>query len=121
MVRRLSTMPTRRRSALALSLLVLLVGSTPARAQYFGQNKVRYESPKFEVLKTAHFDIYYSAEEQRLVDHAAGMAERWYERLSKVLNHQLSRRQPLILYPSHPAFEQTNAVSGDLSEGVGGV
>ena len=52
---------------------------------------------------------------------AARMAERWYERLSRMLDHTLSRRQPLILYSCHPHFEQTKAISGDIGEGTGGV
>jgi hypothetical protein len=119
----MSTMPSRPGSVatLVFSLLALGLCTQPARAQYFGQNKVRYETPRFQVLKTDHFDIYYSAEEQGIIDEAGAISERWYDRLSKALNHQLSRRQVLILYPSHSAFEQTNAVAGDLGEGVGGV
>ncbi|MBA3271250.1 MAG: PD40 domain-containing protein [Acidobacteria bacterium] len=49
------------------------------------------------------------------------MAERWYARLARVLDHQLSGRQPLILYASHPHFEQTNVIEGMLGEGTGGV
>jgi hypothetical protein len=49
------------------------------------------------------------------------MAERWYARLSQVLDHQLSSRQPLILYASHPHFQQTNVIEAMLGEGTGGV
>ena len=35
---------------------------------------------------------------------ASRMAERWYTRLSQLLDHQLSARQPLILYASGVAF-----------------
>ena len=31
------------------------------------------------------------------------------------------RRQPLVLYASHPDFEQTNVVGGMIGEGTGGV
>ena len=37
----------------------------------------------------------------------------------RVLSHQLSGRQPLVLYASHPDFEQTNAIQGELGEGDG--
>jgi Tol biopolymer transport system component len=108
-------------TSLLLGALLALFAAAPARAQYFGQNKVRYENPRSQVLKTEHFDIYYSAEEAGVVTEAAQVAEKWYGRLSQTLHHQLSSRQPLLLYASHSAFEQTNAVSGDLSEGVGGI
>ncbi len=88
---------------------------------YFGRNKVRYESLDFKVLKTPHFDIYYYDEEANAVKEAARMAERWYARLSQAMQHQLTSRQPLILYASHPAFEQTTAIPGQLGEGTGGV
>ena len=52
---------------------------------------------------------------------ASRMAERWYTRLSQLLNHQLSARQPLILYASAPHFRQTNVIEGELGEGTGGV
>src|SRR5437870_8945659 len=110
-----------RRAALALAATALAAASGPAEAQYFGRNKVRSRTFKYQVLKTAHFDIYYYPEEKLAVEMAGQMAERWYARLSKVLNHELQARQPVILYASHPDFEQTNAIEGELGEGTGGV
>jgi hypothetical protein len=105
-----------------LTLLALISGSAAtAEAQYFGQNKVQYEKFDFKVKKTDHFDIYYYPEEEQAVDLAARMAERWYARLSRVLRHELSSRQPIILYAAHPHFQQTNALSGEIGEGTGGV
>ncbi len=49
------------------------------------------------------------------------MAERWYARLSTLLRHQLTGRQPLILYAAHPHFQQTSAIAGEIGEGTGGV
>src|SRR5262245_59317455 len=103
-------------------LAVIICGSaSTAHAQYFGQNKVQYEQFKFKVKATEHFDIYYYPEEQQAVELAARMAERWYARLSRVLRHDLSSRQPIILYAAHPHFQQTNAIEGDIGEGTGGV
>jgi len=48
-------MPSSRRAVLALMAAVTLAAvSVPAEAQYFGRNKVRYRTFKFQVLKTAH-------------------------------------------------------------------
>ena len=105
----------------AFALSILCGGSLPASAQYFGQNKVQYRTFDFKVLKTDRFDIYYYPEEEAAARDVARMAERWYARLSRVLGHQLSSRQPLILYASHPHFEQTNVIEGQLGEGTGGV
>src|SRR3954449_11072780 len=114
---------TDRRVARAAALVALIAGafSAPASAQYFGQNKVQYKKLEFQVLKTEHFDIYYYPEEREGIDIAARLAERWHARLERLLEHQLRGRQPLVLYASHPDFEQTNAIQGELSEGTGGV
>jgi Peptidase of plants and bacteria/WD40-like Beta Propeller Repeat len=105
-----------------LSVLLLSFLFVPsAEAQYFGRNKVQWEAFDFKVLQTEHFDIYYYPEEEAAVQLASRMAERWYARLSKLLRHELSGRQPLILYAAHPHFQQTNALPGEVGEGTGGV
>jgi hypothetical protein len=104
---------------LAIACLILALGS-PASAQYFGRNKVRYRPFDFQVMRTEHFDIYFYPSEREGVDIAARLAERWYARLSRQLNHTLSERQPLMLYASHADFEQTNVVNEEINEGTGG-
>jgi hypothetical protein len=103
------------------ALLATIAIASPAGAQYFGTNKVQYEKFDFRVLKTDHFDIYYYPEEEQAVQLAARMAERWYTRLSTVLHHELSSRQPIILYAAMPHFQQTTALPGEIGEGTGGV
>ena len=112
-----------RRIPLAVISVVLLAVSiaAPAQAQYFGRNKVQYKEFKFEVLKTDHFDVYFYEEERENATRVGRMAERWYARLSSVFEHEMSTRQPLVLYASHPDFEQTNVVGGMIGEGTGGV
>jgi dipeptidyl aminopeptidase/acylaminoacyl peptidase len=100
---------------------VLGPAASSARAQYFGQNKVQYQDFDFEVLRTEHFDIYHYPEEDVAIEYLVLMAERWYARLSRLLNHDLSSRQPLIMYASGPHFRQTNTLQGDIGESTGGV
>jgi len=109
-----------RRSSWLLPLALAALAS-PLHAQYFGRNKVQYENFQFRVLKTSHFDIYFYKGEDAAATDAARIAERWWKRLSTLFNHELSGRQPLILYASGSEFQQTNAISGDLGEGTGGV
>jgi Tol biopolymer transport system component len=106
-----------------LTILVLSIGIffSTSEAQYFGRNKVQYERFDFKVLSTEHFDIYFYPEEEKAATMAARLAERWYERLSRILNHDLRGRQPLILYSSSPHFQQTTAIPGVIGEGTGGV
>ncbi|HSL21631.1 MAG TPA: BamA/TamA family outer membrane protein [Vicinamibacterales bacterium] len=97
------------------------VNADSAAAQYFGQNKVQYKTFDFEILKTDHFDVYFYPEERRAAELSARLAERWHARLSRVLGTELVGRQPLILYASHPDFEQTNVLPGGIGESTGGV
>ena len=111
------------RSRLLFPILVAaaLLAVTPAQAQYFGRNPVQWERFKFEVLKTEHFDIYYYAEGKDAAGQVGRMAERWYTRLSGILDFEFKERQPLVLYASHPQFQQTNTIGGPPGEGTGGV
>jgi len=109
-----------RRSLLFLSLAIPAFAS-PALGQYFGRNKVEYKDFDFRILTTEHFDIFYYEREGRAARIAAQLAERWYARISRVLNHQLDRRQPLVIYGSQAEFAQTNVVSGIMPDSIGGV
>ncbi|HET9219839.1 MAG TPA: basic secretory protein-like protein, partial [Terriglobia bacterium] len=111
------------RNRIWTAVLLLTISATPqlASAQYFGQNKVRHENFDFKVLKTDHFDIYYYDEEADVVRDLGRMAERWYLRLSEVLDHDLSSRQPVIIYASHPPFRATTVLPDFIGETTGGV
>src|SRR5688572_17634877 len=111
---------TRIRTAL-LVVVAICALSQDAFAQYFGQNKVRHEDFDFKVLKTEHFDIYYYDEAAAAVQEFGRMAERWYTRLSTVLDHELSSRQAVIIYASHPPFRATTVIPDVIGESTGGV
>src|SRR5688500_9658221 len=101
-----------------VALALCLSLASPAAAQYFGRNKVEYENFDFQVLATEHFDIYYYPQEAGAARMAARLAERWYARLSTLLDHRFDRRQPLVLYGSQAEFAQTNIVSGMVSDSI---
>ncbi len=107
-----------------LAILVAAVGTTltpaSADAQYFGRNKVQYETFDFRVLKTPQFDVHFYPVESLAVADAARMLERWNTRLTSVLEHKLSEKKPIIYFANHPDFQQTNVTSGLISEGTGG-
>ena len=111
----------RQLSAALLAAALCCAWPVPAAAQYFGQNKVAYEKLDFRVLKTEHFDVYFYPEEEAAAGIAARMAERWRQRLGSVLGFQLAGRQPLVLFASHPHFEQTNVIEGLIDPATGGV
>jgi Tol biopolymer transport system component len=111
-------------SRVALLLVVSLVaipGVQRADARQFGKNKVEYVDFDFKIFETEHFAVYHYSREEAGARIVAQLAERWYGRLSRIFDHRLEGRQPLILYGSQPEFAQTNVVNGFLGEGVGGV
>lgn len=104
--------------------LLLAVFSLPvenATAQYFGRNKVQYDQFKFKVFETEHFEIYYYDETEEAIRDVAAMAERWYERHTRTFLREFHEKKPLIFYANDADFHQTNAISGSLGEGTGGV
>ena len=107
-------------AALALASSLVAFPST-ASAQYFGRNKVKYESFDFKVLTTPHFDVLFYLEDERVIEDAARMAERWYERYARLFQHEFRGPKSLILYADHPDFQQSNALSGQLGEGTAGI
>lgn len=106
-----------------LLLISILISLFPIAAfsQYFGRNKVQYEDFDFKVMETKNFRIYYYPSESEAIHDAARMLERWNVRFAQVLNHRLERTQPVIIYANHADFQQTNVVSGIISQGTGGV
>jgi Tol biopolymer transport system component len=116
-----STPRTTRAGRLAAFTLALLgVLATTADAQYFGRNQVQYRTFDFRVLQTEHFDVYYYPEMEEASRDIGRMSERWYARLSRILDHTFTERQPVVMYATHPHFQQTNIIRG-IGEGTGGV
>ena len=97
----------------------MLVASA-ADGQGFGRNKVQYAEFAWRKMETAHFDVYFFAEEEELAAYAAQMAERQFADLEKKFAHTVQRRVPLVVYSSHIYFEQTNIIPNLLPEGVAG-
>ena len=123
-----ATKSTIRKRAIGILLswagMTALVASLPASAsaQYFGRNKVQYEGGfDFKVLTTTNWEIYYYPKAETAVEDIARLAERWYERFSRVFQHDFDTTKPLIIYADHPDFQQTNTLAGAIGQGTGGV
>lgn len=120
---RLALARARRAALSAAPLLAAVAGAAiaaaPAGAQYFGRNKVNYETFDFRTLKTPHFDVlHYPATATAAAD-AGRMAERWYARLSPFMRHTLGRKS-LVFFADQPDFQQNNIAQIE-GEGTGGV
>ena len=101
------------------ALLVEVIPAT-VEAQYFGRNKVQFETFDWKVLNTPHFDLHFYPQEEQPARDAGRMLERWWQRQSSLLRHEPTKKS-VILYANHPDFQQTNVIGGSISEGTGGV
>ncbi|WEK21148.1 MAG: basic secretory protein-like protein [Candidatus Pedobacter colombiensis] len=102
-------------------LFILTISSAALQAQYFGQNKVRYNNEKFKVLQTPHFEIYYYLQNEKLIEKFAQDAETWYKMHQEIFKDTFVKKNPIILYNNHPDFQQTTALQGEIGIGTGGV
>jgi hypothetical protein len=105
------------------AVAVVLAAIAPPQqleAQSFGRNKVQYEDFDFRIYRSDHFDVHFYPEFAAPATDATRMLERWYGRLSGILDYEFGRN-PIVLYANHPDFQQTNVIGGELSEGTGGV
>ncbi len=99
----------------------LILGVSNVQAQYFGRNKPNYEKFDFKVYQTPNFDVYHYLENKDVLDRLANEAEQWYMLHQNVLKDTIVRRNPLLFYNNHADFQQTNAISGAIGVGTGGV
>jgi len=100
-----------------LSILIL----PELSGQYFGRNKPRYRSFDFKVKETPHFDVHYYAKNQDMIQGLSEDLELWYDYHSEALKHEIPFLNPIIFYNNHAEFQQTNAISGGIGVGTGGV
>ncbi|MBI5835874.1 MAG: PD40 domain-containing protein [Candidatus Eisenbacteria bacterium] len=110
---------TLRRAGLLLALCLFLLPGT-AGAQTFGKNKIQYRTFHWQVLQSPHFEVYYYEGGRRLAEDVVAIAERASVKLSRDLDHRLSKRVPILVYNSHNDFSQTNLTDEIMDESVGG-
>ncbi len=91
--------------------------ASPVAAQYYGKNKVQYDTFNWDVYHSPHFDIYFYPEEQMHLERVTSFAESAYLKVSSDLKHQIPFAIPLIFYKTHSEFEQTHLMDY-VPEGV---
>lgn len=109
------------KSKLIISILLVLGGFRLLPAQYFGQNKPSYEVFDFKVTETPNFEIYHYLDNTEVVQELANFSEQWYRMHQHVLLDTFLTKNPMIFYSDHADFQQTNAISGSVGVGTGGV
>ena len=111
----------RKYALVLLCIIAAVLVSQNAKAQYFGQNKVRYKNLKFKVYRTPHFEIYYYIKNDSIIKRFAQESELWYTIHQQVFRDTFRKPNPIILYADHPDFQQTTAIDGEIGVGTGGV
>src|ERR1700712_1345612 len=119
--RYLASTPFKKYLLVLFCMVCSMAVCSTARAQYFGQNKVRYKNLKFKVYKTPHFEIYYYLKNDSLIRRFAQESELWYTIHQQVFRDTFKKPNPIILYADHPDFQQTTAIGGEIGVGTGGV
>jgi Tol biopolymer transport system component len=92
-----------------------------AQSQYFGQNKPRYRPFNFKVLQSPHFELYNYFQDRKVADQLLVNSENWYNLHQEVFKLAFIKPNPLIIYKTHPDFQETTAIGGQIGEGTGGV
>jgi Tol biopolymer transport system component len=85
----------------------------------FGKNKIQYRQFDWKIYHSPHFDVYYYAEGEPLLEKVVSMAESAYDRLAREFDHQIQDPVPLIFYVTHSQFEQNNIIPNFIPEGIG--
>ncbi len=110
------------RKILCLIIFLGILISTPElNAQYFGKNKPSYMSFKYNVFETPHFEIYNYLKNDSFLIRLGQLSEQWYTLHKELFKDTFRNRNPIIIYNNHADFQQTNAISGLIDEGTGGV
>jgi Tol biopolymer transport system component len=100
-----------------VAVALLSAAAFPAWAQ-FGKNKITYETFDWKVYAAPHFDVHYYPAEEQFLEEVVSYAESAYLHISKILDHELKFRVPLVIYKTHGEFLSTNITLAELPEGV---
>jgi WD40 repeat protein len=108
----------------AMAALAVVSLGTPLHAQtpfvpYYGKNQIRYDTFRWHIYTTDHFEIYYYPETEQHLERVASYAESAYQQISADLKHDLAFKVPLIVFKTSSEFQEQNVVPGAAQEGVG--
>ncbi|MCP9745781.1 tolB protein precursor [Lacihabitans sp. CS3-21] len=106
---------------LTLGVILLFSQETFGQSQYFGQNKPRNKSNNFKVLQSTHFQLYNYLDDTQKAKDFVKNSEYWYKLHQEVFKLAFIKPNPIILYNTHPDFQETTTIGGDIGEGTGGV
>ncbi len=101
-------------------LLLLFLSVSGAHSYYFGQNKVRYNIPEWQLYETDNFLIHLYGPWEAKAEEICRIAEEAFAKVTVILQHTPRKKIPLFIYDSDVDFWGTNITDAPLGEGVGG-
>ncbi len=102
-----------------LAFAAALVAIAPGEAQLFGKNKITYSDFEWQVYSSPHFDVHYYSGMENQLEAVVDELESAYLDISRILDHELTNRVPVILYKTQRDFQQTNIILTEIPDGVG--
>jgi Omp85 superfamily domain/WD40-like Beta Propeller Repeat len=108
-------------AAIAVLLLAPMAGELSAQTgyiPYFGKNRIHYDTFRWHIYTTDHFEIYYYPEMEQHLERVSAYAESAYQHVSTELKHELGFKVPLVLFKTHAEFQQQNVSPTEVPEGV---
>lgn len=92
-------------------------------SQGFGRNKPNYRTFDFRVKESPHFLLHYYLKDDTLANSLVEESERWYLLHQRIFRDTFPAddKNPILFYNNHADFQQTNAISGSIGVGTGGV
>ena len=114
---------TRRAAIVAAAVLLVGTGASSLLAQtpyvpYYGKNRIKYDSFKWQIYTTDHFEIFYYPEVEQHLERIAAYAESAYQQISSDLKHDLAFKVPLVIFKTQSEFQQQNVIPEEVPEGV---
>jgi hypothetical protein len=107
---------------ITLGVIFCFLGANSfGQSQYFGQNKPRNKTNNFKVLESTHFQLYNYFKEPTPAQEFIKNSEYWYKMHQEVFKLAFIKPNPIILYNTHPDFQETTTIGGEIGEGTGGV
>ena len=108
--------------SLAVTLFVA-VAILPAAvsASSYGRTKIQVDEGPWWVVSTEAVTVYFLQGSEAQAESLIAIAERELEQLTRTLDYRPGRPIPVILYTNPASFRQTEIISGELGEAVGGV
>ncbi len=104
---------------LIFSILLLFL-SLSAFSQYYGRNKIKYETFHFHRVFTKHFVFYTYLKDTTTQRILAEIGEKWYARHRKIFKDTIPFKNPVIVYNNHADFQQNTVSNQIVDVGTGG-